>query len=338
MSKKDLFATFSNIQGNIDLLNYAIELNSKLLEEYEIQNEGTFTDDYLNNKREYYLKISYDLLEIYVFPFCEYASLFNEYPLKLNLWYRKYLSQFDIYLRKIFTALTIKVLSDKDRFPFKNASYLISELKNIELENISEIYNIENAWEYISGFDHIKGDGAFEKVLGVYYRLRLYLKPEYEVHLDYIEKNFSPELLKAINKKLGTSYTEIEKNKRVKNNIDKTPIINDAEFIESIFETLQKLDCIDCTKHKFNRLFSGNNLRNFDKINWLKTNGSLKAFLKLKNMPPEYSKKYSYIAESCFLFQGKQIEQRYFSANVKSSKSDIELIKPLLRYSINSKF
>ena len=26
MSKKDLFATFSNIQGNIDLLNYAIEI------------------------------------------------------------------------------------------------------------------------------------------------------------------------------------------------------------------------------------------------------------------------------------------------------------------------
>ena len=197
---------------------------------------------------------------------------------------------------------------------------MISELNKIELENINEIYNIESDFKYISGLDHIKGDGTFEKVLGVYYRLRLYLKPEYEIHLDYIEKNFSPELLKAIDKKLGTSYTEIEKNKRLKNSIDKTPIINDAEFIESIFDTLQKLGCIDCTKHQFNRLFLGNNLKNFDKINWLKTNGSLKAFLKMKNMPTEYNTNSSYLAESCFLFQGKQIEQRYFSASIRTPR------------------
>jgi hypothetical protein len=121
---------------------------------------------------------------------------------------------------------------------------------------------------------------------------------------------------------------KLEVNQSLEKEIRRTPKINKTERRDELFELLVG-EYIEDNKIKFNRLFSGSELKSFDKINWKNTNGSLKYFLQ-EEIQKQTSINYLDIAEYCFSLKNKPINRKKFSGNTEPSEKDQSKINSII--------
>jgi hypothetical protein len=233
--------------GNIKLVEKNIQFNQEVLNEL-----------YNKTALEYkpYVKdvISWDSISELVINPCIDICYFNDQHLKVMRFIKWHLSKYSFsdYVRDIM----IEVLEDTNRIkPIindsinaeKNIKNIISEIKKLDLTKPFQFEMVEGITllEYLNDGKNCYDDA--KKFTNIWFSINGYITPESERHENYLNENFSPELIEAIEKsKIASIINKQPVNNSTKNNLEIEPIKWQGSNVQLtyLFKELQEANLI----------------------------------------------------------------------------------------------
>ena len=168
----------------------------------DFSNESVIRNSFQNNIEDetVQLIVSYELLNMYVFNFCMVAYWFNNHTLNLISWYKSELNKCPLSIKEIVKKYTIRVLEDKERYPF-DATMLIDGIRRTNSEN--KLQSIpQSILFYFTGKEEFEdlellNEGIF-RILGTF-------KTKNQIIMDFVEEHYSKEFLDIVANKLPQS-------------------------------------------------------------------------------------------------------------------------------------
>lgn len=150
---------------------------------------------------------SYGYMDKVVFSFCSIAYRYNKMPIKLISWFKSHISGHELKTKQVIKDFTIKVLEDKDRFPF-DATILINGINGINIED--DFYWIEqHEFDYFLGTDRFDD---YELFIKSYIQIWGLVKSKNQIIEDFIKENYSKELIEITNREIPRYENNIKAN------------------------------------------------------------------------------------------------------------------------------
>jgi hypothetical protein len=290
-----------SIPKNYNLVNdFAKEINAfEFYDKHDLDTSKYSVDEIV-------LYSTYLYMEKNVFNLCSTAYRYREQPIKLISWFKSEITKYAIKDRKAIVDFTIRILQDKDRFPFDETILMIG-LNDIDLNNDYKLIN-QHEFQYFLNSDTFSDYELFVKSI---LQIKGILQTKKQGIENFIKKHSGSNDFNEIVSKYCISKDET-------NNQIKSFEFSNSKYLDNLENTFDRLkpDFIHktTTLKQFKKVFSNSEIS--AKVKWEKSPASLHYFIdELMNkriIKKEVIGKWN-VADYCFT--GKTEKDKPFDAN-----------------------